>query len=217
MLGSDLVAQLRKKVIDAELGNTEALTALTRAAYTIAASIPLPALETSSTVDTVTSGYSVSLPSDYHSWLYRVRNPENADPAVVIYQSFQNFYHEYPKLGESGSVTGVCTRAGNLIYANVPGTVTTLTLHYYKKPTDIALDAVPDLFNDNDRQEGERALFHRACADQYELIEDAFEDGGQPNSTYHEGKYEFFMDKLRQRNREGVSRRRPPKVRGVYL
>lgn len=218
MLGSELVDQLTGKVIHAGLTSTAALAALTRAAYTIAAELPLPALETSSTVDTVTDGYSISLPANYHSWLYLARNPETTDPAIVVYQGFQNFYHVHPRLGESGSVIGVCTRAGNLLYANVPGEVTTLTLHYYKKPTDIALDAVPDLFNDNDRQVGESALFHRAAADQYGLIEDAFEtDGRQPNSDYHEGRYEFFKEKLRQANREGVSRRRPPKVRGSYL
>jgi len=111
---------------------------------------PLPDLYTYGTVDTSITIPYVSLPADYQrgvSLIYDSSNYKIEPPRGGNYYAFSRFLTQASNkaLAETGSVYQVAVKGSKLYYQGIPSASTTLGIHYYKTPTDMALDGdVPD-------------------------------------------------------------------------
>ena len=103
----------------------------------------LPALETSSTVDTSTSLPYVSLPENYQKSLLSCYN-ETTDSDVSILPSLTTLDAMFPGLEETYSVEYVAVAGLNLYYQGMPDTSQNLTIRYFRKPTTLVIGAEPD-------------------------------------------------------------------------
>lgn len=101
---------------------------------TQAFSNPLPDLLTSDTVTTSTSVAYVSMPSDFGRDLIGAVT----DNDLTIFSSYGEFLKYYPTLDNSGDVHSVAVRGSLLFYQGIPTTADDITLHYYRKPYDMA-------------------------------------------------------------------------------
>lgn len=104
---------------------------------------PLPNLFTISTVTTSTSLAYVSMPATFQRALRFVSNSDGQE--IDIYNSMIEFSSDYPLMDGSGDVISVIEQGGNLYYQKIPTVAKTLTLHFFRLPVAMSLDAsTPD-------------------------------------------------------------------------
>ena len=158
----------------------------------------LPELIDVDTVDTTTSAYT-TLPTDYQRGVFLVADSNNhtlAHPRGGDYYSFRLFLKQCPEkdLSESGSVYKVCVKGNRIYYQGIPSSAETLTLHFYRKPTDMSdTTDTPDGLPDHLQT---RLIKHGVCMDIYgEGIEDG-EDNQGAGLKYHETKFYEAMREL---------------------
>jgi hypothetical protein len=160
---------------------------------------PLPELFDSDTVDTATDAAYVSLPTDYQRNLHMVADDSGdrlACPTGGDYYSFRLFLNRILEkdLTESGSIYLVCVKGLRLYYQGIPTASETLTLHFYRKPVDMAAnDDTPDGIPDHLQM---RLVKHGVCK---ELFGEAIEDGENSSGRgmqYHSGKFYEAMTEL---------------------
>jgi hypothetical protein len=103
--------------------------------------ILLPNLKTETTVvtDTHATEDSVVMPTNYLRHLFKVYSAAQNSDSIYIYPTKEKLMDQYSETIANGIVTGVAEEAGYLWYRNVPSTSDTLTLSYYKKPTEFAI------------------------------------------------------------------------------
>lgn len=105
---------------------------------------PLPDLVDYDTVITSTQAY-VSLPSDYQRNVFLVcdssgnRISPTSDGNYYAYNLFLRGLSDL-RLEEKGQVYCVAIKGTRLYYQGIPATPETIGLHFYRKPTDMALD-----------------------------------------------------------------------------
>jgi len=138
---------------------------------------PLPALFTIGTVATVTDAAYVSMPDGFQRDLRFVARSDGIE--VDIANSMIQFSMDYPLMDGSGDVVDTIEYGGNLYYQGIPVVAETLTLHYFKAPTEME--------DDDDEPDGipiafqKKLLVNYACKEIYGLIEDGIER--QPINT----------------------------------
>ena len=153
---------------------------------------PLPDLYAYGTVSTSTTLPYVSLPANYQRRIFNVYDSTNYKidpPSGGDYYSFALFMRQIQNLGlaESGSIYRVCVKGTKIYYQGIPTASTTIGLHYYRKPTDVALDGdtiegIPDQFQS-------RIIKHFVLK---EIYGDMLEAGvAEPSRgmQYHEAKF----------------------------
>ena len=160
---SDLVSAIDEIIDDAKYTESKLIARINDAINVIAGGIrmpdgstspPLPDLFTIGTVITSITLPYASLPADYQrkvflvydSTNYKINPPQGGD-----YNSFALFMKIVSRmdLGEAGSIYAVAVKGEKLYYQGIPAAATTLGIHYYKKPTTLALDGdVPDCIPD---------------------------------------------------------------------
>lgn len=160
---------------------------------------PLPDLYKYSTVTTSTSLAYVSLPTDYQRHAFRILDDSGdiiSCPIGGDYYAFNLFMKQIQdlRLTESGSIYKVAIKGTKLYYQGIPTAAETIGVHYYRKPTDMALDDdSPDGIPEHLQL---RLLKHGVLAD---LFGEAIEDG-QDNSgiatKYHTAKFYEAMTEL---------------------
>jgi hypothetical protein len=106
---------------------------------------PLPDLATWGTVNTSITLPYASLPTDYQrqvsnvydSSKYRILPPRGGD-----YYAYTKFLKSIPNLdlSETGSIYTVCVRGTRIYYQGIPSVSVPIGIHYYKKPSILALD-----------------------------------------------------------------------------
>ena len=143
---------------------------------------PLQDLYTSSDVTTDTDE-KVDLPTTFQRQLFRVFSDTN-DENVPIMLSFQRFLDEYEEMDTAGSIEYVCVKGNQLYYANIPATADTLTLHFYRKPVDMATDSTePDGIPEHLQ---EALLVNFAMK---EILFDLKKDGAYSAGKVHEARF----------------------------
>jgi hypothetical protein len=160
---------------------------------------PLPELYTYGVVNTSTLTPFVSLPVNYHRGVFNVYDSSNyriSPPAGGGYYSYNLFLKQIQNmaLAESGSIYRVAVKGSKLYYQGIPSVSTTLGVHYYRKPVDLALD--------DDVPDGIPGHLQTSLIKHYvlkEIFGEAIEDG-QDNTAhgmkYHTGKFFEAMTDL---------------------
>jgi hypothetical protein len=159
---------------------------------------PLSDLYAYGTVSTAAALPYVSLPDNYQrniSIIYDSGNLVISPPRGGDYYSFSLFLKQITNmnLAEIGSINKVCVKGSKVYYQGIPSVSTTLGLHYYRKPIDMALD--------DDEPDGvpahiaEDLIKHGVLKDIFgEKIEDGQDNSGI-GTKYHTAKfYEYMTD-----------------------
>lgn len=143
---------------------------------------PLPELLTIDTVTTSTEAAYVSMPDDFQRTLQFAASSTGAE--IDIEDSFIAFSETYPLLDQSGSITSVIEKGNNFYYQGIPSESESVTIHYYKYPTDMVDDAdEPDGIPKHLQRS---LLVNHACWKIFELIEDGMEGPGVNTQRYME-------------------------------
>jgi len=161
LTAAKLATYIQRAAQDAAFTRAAILDLLNEGQEQIAAGIPLPpekrvissplqGLKDTDTVDTGTAAY-VALPDDYQRGLFFVASSDQ-DKRIKVYESYTEFLAQYPNLDETGTyVDAVCVKGNSLYYQPIPSSAETLTLHFYRVPTDMAYsgdnttpDGIPD-------------------------------------------------------------------------
>ena len=158
---------------------------------------PLPDLYKSDTVITSTSGPSVPLPSDYQRDVFMIVDSNGRQlypPNGGGYYDFALFLRQASQkdLTQAGSISRVCIKGRNLYYQGIPATSKPLTLHYYRTPTDMGVDAdtvdgLPDYL-------AKKLIKHYVAAEVYGEIEDGDNSRGTGFKHHTSKLYETLMD-----------------------
>lgn len=160
---------------------------------------PLPDLYTYGVVNTSTLTPYVSLPANYQRGVFSVYDSSNykiAPPSGGSYYAFNLFLRQVQDkaLAEAGSIYRVAVKGSKLYYQGIPTVSTTLGVHYYRKPVDLALD--------DDVPDGIPGHLQMKLVKHYvlkEIFGEAIEDG-QDNTAhgtkYHTGKFFEAMTDL---------------------
>lgn len=159
---------------------------------------PLPGLLDTDTVDTATDAAYVSLPSDYQRNVIMVAD-SNGDqihpPKGGNYHSFDLFMKraDIKDLTETGDIYIVCVTGSRLYYQGISSASKTLTLMFYRAPTDMSddedtVDGLPDHL-------AEDLIKHYVARDIFgEGLEDS-DESRKTGYTYHSGRlYEVITD-----------------------
>lgn len=150
---------------------------------------PLPELFTIGTVTTSISAPYVSMPTTYHRNLQLVVSSRNIE--IEIANSFIEFSQTYPALNKAGIISEVIEQGRKLYYQGIPLVAETLTMHFYRKPVAMSLDAdKPDGIPEHLQMS---LLSNFASWKVYELLEDGVE-GTTPNTVKFRT---FFTEALR--------------------
>ena len=129
----------------------------------------------------------VALPSDYNRGLFLVSSGSQHREIPII-TSHHELLRAYPLLDETGDVSFVAMKGDWLYYNPVPSTAETLTLHYYRDPSDMSEstdepDGIPSYLQD-------RLLVNYAAKEIYALVEEAVK-----GNTLRGEKYEELFQK----------------------
>ena len=155
---------------------------------------PLPDCETQADVSTVLGRAFASLPNDFHRDLEHCFSVSRND-RVRIYPSLQYLraVEDWHNLTRVGQVYGVARRGDRLYYQGIPETSDTLTIHYTRKPLQLA--------KDNDEPVDFPSFSHEPLIVNYVLkelfseIEDGIE-GPKTNTEYHDTKWVEAIEKV---------------------
>ena len=150
---------------------------------------PLPELFTIGTVTTSIVAAYVDMPVNFQRDLQLAVSYTGSE--IDIAHSFIEFAETYPLLNKSGRISEVVEHGKKLYYQGIPTVAETVTLHYYRKPVAMVLDAdVPDGIPDHLHIS---LLVNFAAWKAYERLEENLE-GQTPNTD----KYKrFFMEVMR--------------------
>lgn len=153
---------------------------------------PLPGLFTIGTVIAGPTDNKVALPAGFQ------RNLEYAysgysGTTVRVHRSFRRLVKTFPSMAVPGPVVAVAQKGSNLYYQGIPLAPDTLTIHYYRRPTDMTTTAsTPDGIPEHLQ---ERLITHRAAWRVFDEIEDGIE-GRKVNTEYHLRRFYEAMDDL---------------------
>lgn len=205
---SSLVSDISSIIADPVYTDAVIVSRINDAVTTIAGGIrmpdgsispTLPDLYASGTVATSTTLAYVSLPTNYQRYVFgiydsawNIINPVQGGG----YYSFNLFLQQSANqaLAEAGSVYRVCVKGTKLYYQGIPTASTDIGLHYYRKPTVMALDGdepdgIPEQFQT-------RLIKAYVCKTIYgEMLEAGV---GEPANgmQYHEKQFYMAMTDL---------------------
>jgi len=108
---------------------------------------PLPDLFTNTTITTITDTYKVVLAGTFQRNLQYCCNAAGTE--LDIYGSMVRFAQDYQNLDSTAAVASVIEQGGFLYYQGAPAATEVLTIHYFRKPVDMALgtstpDGIPE-------------------------------------------------------------------------
>ena len=140
----------------------------------------LPELLTIGTVTTVTDVAYVNMPTNFQRRLQFVASASGTE--ISIEENFIEFTATYPLLDKAGIITSVVEKGGKFYYQGIPPVAEDVTLHYYKKPTDMSDNTdEPDGIPSHLQKE---LLVNHTCWKIFELIEDGLEGPGVNTQRY---------------------------------
>ena len=134
---SELSSEILSVVDDSSFTITNVTSYLNKGLKEISGRVFLPELQTNGTVATDTVNYK-ALPADYQKNLYYCYSTAQSRE-IPVYNDFRHILRDVAVIDQAGYVFGVAVRGSNLHYQRIPSTSDTLQVHYYKKPTTLAL------------------------------------------------------------------------------
>ena len=143
----DVVQEIGEEIRDKSFGALRILRLVNRAQHYFAmghfpqlpgvAEISLPTLETTGTVTTVASTAFAALPTNFMKDLHSCYSSKG-DRECGIFDSLELLKAvTEPNLDQAGTVHAVARVGSNLYYQGISATVDTLTIGYFRKPTDL--------------------------------------------------------------------------------
>lgn len=201
MTTSDIIADVTAKVQDSSFTSAAILALINEARYFIAANVDLPALRTSTEIETTSSDSEADLPDDYHRDIFWVGSEEQGcriGDRQGDYYNLLTFDEVYPIT--EGNIEAVCVDGSVLKYRGMADD--TLTIKYYKVPTTITdTDDSPDELPAHLQRP---LLSAYCCREIFSSIEDGIE-GAKVNTSYWEAQFAKSMGALNA----WVSRNKP--------
>jgi hypothetical protein len=205
---STLVAEIRGVIQDDAYDETDIIDKINQAVTSIAGGIlmpdksispPLPDLIDYATVTTSLTLAYVSLPPDYQRKVFLICDSSGnkiSPPSGGDYYAYNLFLKSLSdlRMTEAGSVYLVSVKGTRLYYQGIPTAAETIGLHFYRKPTNMALNTdTPDGIPPHLQL---RLIKHKVCADIFgEAIEDGQDNVGI-STKYHTGKFMEAMLEL---------------------
>jgi hypothetical protein len=187
---ADLIETIMEKVQDPSL-DSKRIRRMINVAIQESASIltdPLPDCETRATLTTSLTNPHISLPDNFHRDLDFCFNVTRND-RVEIYRSlpYLSAVSGWENLDDESSVYGVARSGRTLYYQGIPTTAETLTIHYFRKPTELE--------RDNDEPWEFPSYCHQAIIVNHVLKElfSEIEDGIEQqkvNTAYHDKQWQ---------------------------
>ncbi len=187
-----LYGRISRVIQDASFSESDIVDYINEGLRAVCGEVPLPELETSTTLTATDTQDYVALPADFLVHL-RFAYLDDTNRKLAIMNSLTRLREI--TLGRTGAnVVRVCVSGGNLFYAPVPGTSQDINIVYHKKPTAYTgTEDEPDYIPANI---GPRILLAYACREIYELIEDGAMDQ-KVNTVHWTQKYQMAMDELK--------------------
>ncbi|WP_289020402.1 hypothetical protein [Desulfobacter postgatei] len=142
---------------------------------------PLPDLYATDTVTATISSSKVALPENFQRNCFLVLNSDGEE--IKLMSGFNAFQRTYPKQ-VSGGIYRCCVNGSYLHYRDLADA--TLTVHYYKSPTDLSVSAptltcIPAHLH-------RKLIVSHVCKSIFDEIEDGIE-GQKVNTNHYEGVY----------------------------
>jgi len=158
---------------------------------------PLPELYDSDTVSTATDAAYKAMPADYQRNLFLVADENGHQiypPRGGSYYDFALFLKHCSKkdLTQAGSVSSVCLKGNNLYYQGIPSSSYDLTVHFYRKPTDMGEDA--DTVDGIPDQYATRLIKSWVAKEIYSELEDGEDNQGTGYKIWTAKFFEVMQD-----------------------
>ncbi len=187
-----LINRVALAIQDASFDDDAILGYINEGVEAVAGEVPLPALETETTIDSVASQGFTELPEDFQTHLRYVYSNKTRRK-ITILSSLVRLREETPEL--EGGLIKRCAVAGNLLYyAPAPAEEEELLIIYHAKPEEYANSTGEDAIIPS--HIGPRILLAYACKEIYEFIEDGV-DGQKVNVARWEQKYQEALEELK--------------------
>lgn len=201
--GGELIERVQKIYQDGSYDDDEVLVFLNEGLQAVAFSedVFLPTLDTSAELETVLNAEVADLPANCSEGFY---SAFIGTQELTVHNSWTEMKRTVAMESQAGTVTNVSAKADELYYFPVPEEVETITIFYYRAPTELRESTEPDCFTVKTRAVGESALVAYALIRIFEAIEDGME-GQKVNTLYWEKQYERSMTRLKSMIRSGVS------------
>lgn len=187
-----LINRVSLAIQDASFDDDDILGYINEGMEAVAGEVPLPALETETTINSVASQGNTFLPDDFQTHLRYVYS-NTTKTKITILSSLVRLREESSEF-EAGKIRR-CAVAGELLYyAPDSSTAEELLIIYHAKPeeytnTTDAETIIPSHI-------GPRILMSYACKEIYEFIEDGI-DGQKVNVARWEQKYQEALEELK--------------------
>lgn len=203
--GSELAETILDIVQEPSLDEDAILVKLNEFAIDVAGRVLFPALEAEGTVNTVTTGASVSLPVNFHRNLFACNDPRGS--ITVLNSKAQLMLRNGTDLSLKQTRTASVAAAKPLLwYAPIPIEATALTLFYHRKPDAVTASAGLTFLPDDSY---EVMAINWVCWKLYEKIEQGME-GAKVDTGYYSALYLGMLEELRNALPQGVSMPPPP-------
>jgi hypothetical protein len=181
-----VVNKIRDIIQDASFSDQDILDAVNAVVYEVAGVVQLPALATYGTITTGLTYPFVAMPADYMRDLHHVHSAEFGGRIPII-PSFNRFLKLNPDLTREGSISQVSLYGTNLYYQ--PKAVDTLTLYYWKNPTELTLAGLGAAVAVVPVSAHVSVLVHGGVAECFKIIE----EGLEPDQMVSYKKYRGLM------------------------
>lgn len=187
-----LYTRVSRIIQDASFSESDIVDYLNEGLLAVCGEVPLPELETSATLTTLTDADHVALPGDFLVHL-RFAYSGDTNRKLSILNSLSRL-RELTLHTVAGPVKRVVASGGNLFYAPTPTTAESIKIIYHKTPTPYTgIASEPDYIP---AHIGPRILVAYAAKEIFELIEDgAIEQ--KVNTIHWMQKYQMALDELK--------------------
>jgi hypothetical protein len=192
MTADDIIVNVVDRIQDSAFDEDAILALINEARSFIASEVDLPALRKSADLITSSATAFVALPIDYQKGIYWVGSVNQGcriGKRPGDYYNMLTFMERYPV--EVGPIEAVCVEGVNLLYRNKA--TDTLTVKYYRKPTDITDTSTEPAEIPAHLQRPLLAAY--CCREIYADIEDGME-GAKVNTAYWSKKFDSAMQSL---------------------
>ncbi len=210
--GATMTKNVKDIILDSSFSDDRILELLIEGHNDINRYCSLPDLISSEDVLTVTDNHVVALPGTYSHGLFDCTD-ETPTNLINVVDSESQLRKKYGHLQHSGLVYDVCARGSTfLVYQPIPSTARTLTLHFYRKPTDITTSTEPEGIPAHLHKH----LEHYALWMLWNIKEDDVE-GRAPNTDKYEKLYLIGREAIKDATAQGRAHVGPIIIAGEYL
>ncbi|HBA73417.1 MAG TPA: hypothetical protein DCZ63_14875 [Geobacter sp.] len=208
-----LLARAHKKIDEPDYDDDDVLDFLNEGLLLATNRLYFPGLQASASVNSVLTGNTVALPTNYQKGLFAARLPNGASLTVKsnLGQILDASGAGYET---AGTITMVCEHGVLLAYDRIQTPVTAIKLFYYRKPAAITAETlVLDGITPAVLERIEKAIVHFAAYSAADIQENGIVKLG---ANHHLKKFNDLIEEVRGTMTVGVSLPPPPIVEVQY-